>query len=228
VVAEDEAGFVAELLSAHSPEQIAAAYLRQQLAARPAPEELTDAPPPQLKPGKGTRSEQRFEKSDAPVERFTNGVWFKASVGRKHRAEPRWLLPMICKAGGVTKGAVGSIKILDTETQFEIAPDKADAFMTTIREQGTGEKNVSIQRVSGAPASYSPKPRYEAGPEGTESAPAPKHKYGKPKDTGAPKAFAGPKDKGKPKYKGKPKFEFPPAEARPKTFKPKNKKASAS
>jgi ATP-dependent RNA helicase DeaD len=227
-VTEDETAFVAELLASHSPEQIAAAYLRQQLAARPAPEDLTDAPPPPMKGAKGVR-EPRFEKSDVPVERFTNGVWFKASVGRKHRAEPRWLLPLICKAGDVTKGAVGSIKILDTETQFEIAPDKADAFMANVQQHGTGEKNVSIQRVTGAPASYSPKPRYEARPESAEpvAAPAPKHKYGKPKE-GAQRDFAAPQDKGKPKYKGKPKFEFPPAEARPKVFKPKGKKPASA
>ena len=39
---EDEADFVRELLAAYSPEQIAAAFLRQQLAARPAAEELSE------------------------------------------------------------------------------------------------------------------------------------------------------------------------------------------
>ena len=44
--AEDEMEFVRELLSTHSPEQVAAAFLRQQLAARPAAEELSDGPAP--------------------------------------------------------------------------------------------------------------------------------------------------------------------------------------
>jgi ATP-dependent RNA helicase DeaD len=43
-VAEDEADFVAQLMARHTPEAIAAAYLRQQLAARPAPEDVSDAP----------------------------------------------------------------------------------------------------------------------------------------------------------------------------------------
>lgn len=57
-----------------------------------------------------------------------DGVWFTLSLGRKHRADPKWLLPMICKYGGVTKADVGSIKIDDLETRFEITADKAEAF----------------------------------------------------------------------------------------------------
>lgn len=158
---EDEFAFVKELMAAHSVENIAAAYLRLQIAARPAPEELMDAPVYNDERGdkrdkrgdsrsvprneRGERSENSHrERSD-----FDNGVWFRVSVGRKHRAEPRWLLPMICKAGHVTKKSVGSIKILDTESQFEIAGEQADAFLAAIKEHGTGEKGVTIQRIDG-------------------------------------------------------------------------------
>ena len=118
--------------------QIAAAFLRHQLAARPAAEELADGAPPVFDPSKGERPDTRFE----------NGVWFTISVGRKHRAEPRWLLPLICKAGKVTKREIGSIRILDTESRFEIAADRAEGFAAAVRE-GTGEKGVVIQRVEG-------------------------------------------------------------------------------
>ena len=56
---------------------------------------------------------------------------------------------MICKSGHVTKKSVGSIKILDIESQFEIAPDQAEAFAAAIKEHGTGEKGVTIQRIDG-------------------------------------------------------------------------------
>jgi len=135
---EDEADFARELLATYSPEQIAAAFLRHQLAARPAAEELADGAPPVFDPSKGERPDTRFE----------NGVWFTISVGRKHRAEPRWLLPLICKAGKVTKREIGSIRILDTESRFEIAADRAEGFAAAVRE-GTGEKGVVIQRVEG-------------------------------------------------------------------------------
>ncbi|MCT7085192.1 DbpA RNA binding domain-containing protein, partial [Salmonella enterica] len=79
------------------------------------------------RPGRGDRAE-RAPRSDR-FEQFESGAWFSLSVGRKQRAEPRWLLPLICKAGDITKTDVGSIKILETETRFEITASKADAFM---------------------------------------------------------------------------------------------------
>ena len=138
-VAEDEADFVAQLMARHTPEAIAAAYLRQQLAARPAPEDVSDAPVFD-KPG---------DKDPRTRERFEGGTWFKVSVGRKHKAEPRWMLPMLCKAGGVTKTAIGSIRIFDTESIFEVAAQKADAFARSIEKNGSGERGVTISPVDG-------------------------------------------------------------------------------
>ncbi|MRG55170.1 DEAD/DEAH box helicase [Phyllobacterium sp. SYP-B3895] len=157
-VAEDEADFVRELLEKHSPEQIAAAYLRQQMAARPAPEELSSTPSHVLEPmRKGSRFDEhpeRGERADrgtrsARNTEFESGAWFSVSVGRKQRAEPRWLLPLICKAGDITKTDVGSIKILDTETRFEITASKADDFLARIKQYGSGEKGVNITRSEG-------------------------------------------------------------------------------
>ncbi|WP_027231351.1 DEAD/DEAH box helicase [Phyllobacterium sp. UNC302MFCol5.2] len=157
-VAEDEADFVRELLEKHSPEQIAAAYLRQQMAARPAPEELSSTPSHVLEPmRKGSRFDERPERGEradrgvrsARNTEFESGAWFSVSVGRKQRAEPRWLLPLICKAGDITKTDVGSIKILDTETRFEITASKADDFLARIKQYGSGEKGVNITRSEG-------------------------------------------------------------------------------
>jgi ATP-dependent RNA helicase DeaD len=160
VVSEEEAGYVAELLGLHSAEQIAAAYLRQQMAARPAPEELSNTPSHVLEPiRKGSFDDRPGRGERAPrsdrFEQFESGAWFSLSVGRKQRAEPRWLLPLICKAGDITKTDVGSIKILETETRFEITASKADAFMARIKQFGSGEKGVNITRSEGAGPSSS-------------------------------------------------------------------------
>ena len=164
---EDEADFVRELLAAYSPEQIAAAFLRQQLAARPAAEELSEGSPPAFDASKGERPDARFE----------NGVWFTISVGRKHRAEPRWLLPLICKAGNVTKREIGSIRILDTESRFEIVADRADGFAAAVR-QGTGEKGVVIQRAEGGGKSGEPAGSWKKKPHRKgQSAYAPKSEH---------------------------------------------------
>ena len=57
---ESEAGFVTELLSRLSPEQIAVAYLRQQLGARPVPEDISETAVPSRdgKPRAGSDTEQ--------------------------------------------------------------------------------------------------------------------------------------------------------------------------
>src|SRR5690606_18206395 len=58
---ETEAPFVAQLLERLAPERIAAAFLRQQLAARPIPEEVS-AVPLRSQAVKSPRGEKRFDK----------------------------------------------------------------------------------------------------------------------------------------------------------------------
>ena len=127
---DEEHGFARELLAMRSPEQIAAAYLRQNMTGRPTPEEFTNS---------------GLVSGEAPNPRsdFEGGVWFKASVGRKHKAEPRWLLPMICRAGGVTKRDVGSIRIFETESQFEIAPRAAEQFIAALAQYAIPSQNLT-------------------------------------------------------------------------------------
>ncbi|MHB1110074.1 MAG: DEAD/DEAH box helicase [Devosia sp.] len=210
---EREAPFVAELLARLSPEQLAAAWLRQQLAARPVPEELSETPiaPLSEKP----RRENRIEETGPRAPRqpdMVGGVWFTLSLGGKHRADPKWLLPMICKAGGVGKRDVGSIKILDTETRFEISADKAAAFAEAIAQAGGGERGVVMRPAGEVPAS-APRPRPkapppEAGPrykvradDGKKLETRPARELTPPADGTPRPPKPNPKDKGKPKYK---------------------------
>jgi ATP-dependent RNA helicase DeaD len=162
---EDEASFAAELLASHGPEKLAAAYIRQQLSMQPAPEDLSDGPVAPHDPSRGERPETRFQ----------NGDWFVISVGRKQRAEPRWLLPLICKAGGVTKSAIGSIRILDTETRFEVAPDQAEAYAKAIAKPGAVEKGVTISRLAADAPPAPARPRREFTSETDRPRPKKKH-----------------------------------------------------
>ncbi len=136
---DEELSFARELLAARSPEQIAVAFIRQNHVKLPTPEELVDA---------GAAA----EKSEAPRNDFEGGVWFKLSVGRKQKAEPRWLLPAICRAGGITRRDVGSIKIFETESQFEITPRRAEKFAASIARSGTIDGSIRITRVEANPA----------------------------------------------------------------------------
>ncbi|CAH1656518.1 MULTISPECIES: DEAD/DEAH box helicase [unclassified Chelatococcus] len=147
---EAEAAFVTELLARVTPERIAAAFLRQQLAARPVPEDLSPLPLADLQARKPRRDRIGEDRRGSAAVREPHGseteggVWFTLSLGRRHRADPKWLLPMICNAGGVSKRDVGSIRIDDTETRFEISPDKAAGFAEHLRRPGSLEKGVVI------------------------------------------------------------------------------------
>ncbi|WP_139974913.1 DEAD/DEAH box helicase [Ochrobactrum sp. CGA5] len=179
-VEEEYQDLLKALTERYTPEQIASAFLNREVASHPAAEEVSDAPvhpvggkKPRDRFEKGERSDRgdrgdRFERGERrergePSERFDrnahfDGVWFSVSAGRKHRADPKWLLPLICKAGDVSKRDVGSIKIFDNETRFEIAASKADEFRRSVEERGTGEKGLVIRTaVAGAGGDAAPR-----------------------------------------------------------------------
>lgn len=126
-----------ELLERHGAEQVAAAFLQQRQTDTPSAEELLDAPV-----HKETRAKR--EKQQREREPFGDSVWFKMTVGRKERAEPSWLLPIICRLGHVTKREVGAIKIGETETRFEIKAKDAGRFIDAVAASGGGEKSIRI------------------------------------------------------------------------------------
>jgi ATP-dependent RNA helicase DeaD len=134
---EAETSLGAELVARFGAERVAAALVKHLLAQFPSPEDLSDAAPAPYDPKTGERPQTRFE----------TGSWFTVSVGRKKRAEPRWLLPILCKAGGVTKAAIGSIRILEDETRFEVAPEHAEAYARAV-SKGPVEKGVIIRPLA--------------------------------------------------------------------------------
>lgn len=215
--AESEMDMVNQLMAKTTPEQLAVAFLRQQVASRPAPEDITEVNLDRADRGrdrdreKGPRRDKPFgEKSygegrsdGAPRERsrkpeMEGGVWFSLSIGRKQRADPKWILPMICKAGGVTKKDVGSIKIEDVETRFEISGDRAQEFAASMAVNGTGESGVSITKIGAGGFGGAPRGEYKAKPK-------------RDRFDDAPRSFKPKGDfKGKPRgeFKGKPKRDF--------------------
>ena len=136
----DDLQLAQSLLATYGAEQIAHAFLQTQKGNYPVPEELIEVNY-QDDAGKG-----RSERND-----FDNGVWFRINAGRKHRAEPRWLLPLICRVGGFNKKKVGFIRILESETVFELDPEVADRFQDVTETEGTGEKSLRIDKIGDRP-----------------------------------------------------------------------------
>lgn len=143
---EEDRALAARLLAERSPEDIAAQLVRLHRAKMPAAEELIDAGSPPPRPS-------RERRDDASTE--TDVVWFKMDVGRQQNADPRWILPLLCRRGHVTKGDVGTIKIGPHETRFEIPRALASRFLDALKrtegQDRSPEGGIRIIPADGPP-----------------------------------------------------------------------------
>jgi ATP-dependent RNA helicase DeaD len=172
------------LLSQRSPEDIAAALARLYRARLPAPEDILD-PGHGAGQSRGDRGREKGERKSRGDDRVAGprskmgkssprhamaegSVWFSAAIGRRKNAEARWLLPMICRRGGIDKQDIGAIRILDTTTEFEISERAAPAFAAKIRRPDK-EDNIRIMPLADVPQGRAPSedrfqtPRREGG-----------------------------------------------------------------
>jgi ATP-dependent RNA helicase DeaD len=72
-------------------------------------------------------------------------AWFTINVGRSKNADPKWLIPLLCRRGNITKREIGKIQILARETRVEIAPDAAPSFAEAVRRPDPKDKNIHIE-----------------------------------------------------------------------------------
>ena len=146
------------LLAGRTAEEIAAALIRLYRSRLPAPEDMFDAGPADFAENRrefrsddrSDRGEGRFERKrrdEGPRSSDGHGhgpvAWFHMNVGRENNADPKWLIPLICRRGHVTKKEIGFIKIFDRETKFEIAADAAGRFMAAVER--SGDQEIRIQ-----------------------------------------------------------------------------------
>jgi ATP-dependent RNA helicase DeaD len=182
---DDDLVLARALLAERSAEQIAAALARLYRARLPSPEDILDASdrgarsrdtrapareprsPREPRPAREERdSASRPHKGKPSSKHGMDGgsVWFRAAIGRKKNAEARWLLPMICRRGGIDKHEIGAIRIMDTTTEFEISANAAESFAALIKRPDK-EDNIRIEAMGDAPSSQaerpSPPPRRE-------------------------------------------------------------------
>lgn len=182
-IGDEDRALVSRLLAERSAEEIATALVHVHRAALPEPAELladTNAPGP------------RPSRAD-----FEDGVWFRLNIGRRQNADPRWILPLLCRRGHVGRGEIGSIQINENETQFEVRQAVASRFVAKFRRKIEEEEGVEITPVEGRPAAEprsSRTKRDNAGPK--SSRPSPQKKVRKAVQDGGRKAGGKP-DAGK-------------------------------
>jgi len=147
--ADEDLALARLLMEQVGPEAIAAALIRLHRSRLPAPEDLFDPGEPRAAAGGGQRpdrpergqKDREFDPRDRPPRERgprrddaanPDMVWFRLAVGRNANADPKWLIPLICRRGHVTKKDIGAIRIFDRETKFEISRDVVDHFAAAL------------------------------------------------------------------------------------------------
>ncbi|MFD1611045.1 DEAD/DEAH box helicase [Sphingomonas tabacisoli] len=157
-VDEEDRAIAARLLAERSAEDIAAALVRAHRASLPEPEELL---------GQAAAQERRAERQDGHRAGFDDTVWFRIDVGRRHNADPRWILPLLCRRGHITKAEVGAIRIQPNETQFDVPRAIAARFTAAwarSADKGDPESNIALEPLQGGPAPHAPRKTYKPKP----------------------------------------------------------------
>ncbi len=183
------------LLARKAPAEIAALLARRYRLGLPAPEELSEPEP--MHPPRGDRDYKRdrtfaersgrerqdFSREERPRGRresfdrepeslgdAPDRVVFRMDVGRRQKADPKWLLPMICRRGNVNRKEIGTIRIFEETTEFEVARSAAEHFALHARQKD--EDNIRILPAGDAAPDRGARPqrspRFERGraPEG--------------------------------------------------------------
>ena len=72
-------------------------------------------------------------------------VWFTINVGRSKNADPKWLIPLLCRRGEITKKAIGKIQVRAKETRVEIASDAAAQFAIAVQKPDPKDRQIHIE-----------------------------------------------------------------------------------
>ena len=129
---DEDRDLAQQLMEKLAPKAIAAALVQALRKDMPAPEDV-------LAPG------QRPERgSDGPRPGFEGANWFRLNAGRHHNADPRWLLPLICRYGHVGRTEIGAIRIAANESYFQVSERATPDFIKALRRATIGPEDQGL------------------------------------------------------------------------------------
>jgi ATP-dependent RNA helicase DeaD len=206
---EEDLTLAKRILAEKSPEAVAAALIRLYRQRLPEPEDLFDDvrdSGPQVAPRQRGGAVYDPMREGAPGPSHSPGgegaAWFRMPIGRQNNADPKWLIPLICRLGHVTKKDIGQIRIFDRETKFEIIAETEGRFRQAVK--GAAEGDIRIEPAAAPPAADRPRgPR--PGPGGPpRTGPHPGARPGPRPGPGGPLRRGPPPKGGKPPFPRKP------------------------
>jgi ATP-dependent RNA helicase DeaD len=126
---DEDRALAAKLMAERPAEDIAAALVQAHRAAMPQPEELLA----------NTAEARDAARQERHRPGFEDVVWFRIGVGRRQNAEPRWILPLLCRRGHITRNEIGAIRVGPNETHFQVPRSVAGKFADALARTATGE-----------------------------------------------------------------------------------------
>ncbi len=159
---DEDRALAARLMAERSAEDIAAALVRAHRAMMPQAEEITE----------NTPAAQQADRQERHRAGFEDVVWFRLDIGRRQNADPRWILPLLCRRGHITRNEIGAIRISANETHFQIPRASADKFAAALSRTAGAEDggDVTIERAPDTPREAARENRKAAGPARVHSA----------------------------------------------------------
>jgi ATP-dependent RNA helicase DeaD len=182
---------LARLCASVDREALLAALLKRELDRLPKGESLRSV---HIKEAQGTPD--RFP-TDGPRrshdEFARDAVVFRINLGAQSKAEPGWLLPLICRRGGVTRRDVGAIRVGQRASEFEIAGNAVQDFTLSASLVDPRAPHVRIERVSAEARSMARRPAEPArrAAEPARRAAEPAHPIAEPKRPRAAREHGG-------------------------------------
>ena len=147
---EEDRELAAQLMDRLSPDAIAAALIRSLRTDMPAAEDILVSTGDVRSGEKGGRAG------------FEGATWFRINAGRRHNADPRWLLPLICRYGHVTRAEIGAIRIAANESYFQVSQRSTSGFVKALRRATISPEDqgliIELAEPSGKETSARPRP----------------------------------------------------------------------
>jgi ATP-dependent RNA helicase DeaD len=83
------------------------------------------------------------------------------NAGRRHNADPRWLLPLICRYGHVGRNDIGAIRVAANESYFEVTQRAAPGFLKALRRATIApeDEGLIIEQAEQRGEAAAPRPK---------------------------------------------------------------------
>jgi len=88
-------------------------------------------------------------------------VPFRVTWGERHGADPRRVLALVCRRGGIQGNQVGAIRIGEVESTFEVAVPVAAEFAELVRKPDTRDPRIRIEAITSVPSGVAPRAPFQ-------------------------------------------------------------------